>query len=101
MPNNNNNNNNTNNINMRIFDKLDILDMRLDSMDKTLTKQEIHLQEHIRRTEALENHLEMIKKDIAPVQKHVNMVEGAFKLLGVISMALGIMGSVLKVIGVI
>jgi hypothetical protein len=87
--------------NYRIYEKLDVLDMRLDSMDKTLIKQEINLKEHIRRTEAVENQLEIMKKEMTPVQKHVAMVEGAFKFLGIISMTLGVVGSILKIFEVI
>ena len=87
--------------NSRLYDKLDILDMRLDSMDKSLVKLEVNMTEHMRRTKAAEDNIDLIRKDVAPVQKHVNMVEGAFKFLGVISMGLGILGTILKIFGAI
>ena len=36
---------------IRMLDKIDKLDERLDNIDKTLVRQEGHLNEHIRRTE--------------------------------------------------
>lgn len=60
------------------------LDKNLDSIDKTLIKQEASLEEHIKRTAILESKLE-------PVEAHVNKVNGAFVLLGVLSTILGIL----------
>lgn len=55
--------------------KLDKLDERLDSVDKTLVRQHEQLKYHIQRTNLLEAKFE-------PVEKHVNMVHGALKLIG-------------------
>lgn len=49
-------------------------------------EQHIILKEHIRRTELLE-------ADIKPVKKHVIMVEGALKFIGL----LGILASIVEV----
>lgn len=67
-----------------IINKLNALDESLVSIDKTLVKQEAQLAEHIRRTNALESKL-------APVEAHVNKVNGAFILIGVLSTLLGIL----------
>jgi hypothetical protein len=82
----------SNNDNMgRILDKLDKLDSHLDNVDKTLVRQEEQLANHIRRTELLEEALQ-------PIQKHVSMVEGALKFLGVISVAVGIGVGIITII---
>ncbi len=67
-----------------IISKLDRLDERLDSVDKTLVKQESSLAEHIRRTELLE-------EDLKPVKRHIAHVEGAFKLVGALSLVAGLL----------
>jgi hypothetical protein len=85
----------------RIYDKLDVLDMRLDAIDKTLVRQEATLAEHIRRTESLEKIVEMMREKMEPVQKHVAMVEGSFKFLGIISLSLSIIAAILNIFGVI
>ena len=68
----------------KIESKIDKLDSRLDDVDKTLVKQEAQLAEHIRRTNILE-------KELKPVKIHVERVNGAFKLLGIVASILGIL----------
>lgn len=75
----------------RIEDKVDALGQKLGSIDVTLAKQHESLREHMRRTELLE--LEM-----TPVKKHVAMVAGAFKFIGLIAVIAGIAESVLMVV---
>jgi hypothetical protein len=80
-----------------ILKKLDKLDDRLDSMDKTLVKQEANLAEHMRRTEVLEESVEYIRKsELKPIQNHVVMVEGVIKFIGFLSVVLGIIQVVIK-----
>lgn len=74
----------------KIEDKVDKLDGRLDSAEKVAVKQEANLAEHMRRTELLEN-------DLKPVKKHVAMVNGGLKLLGIISLIIGIIAGLMKI----
>lgn len=62
----------------RIEAKLDDVSDHLASIDVTLGQQHISLKEHIRRTNVLE-------QEIKPIRKHVNMVEGFFKILGILA----------------
>lgn len=71
----------------RIHKKLDKIDDRLGSIDVTLAKQAVSLDEHIKRTNLLEKKLE-------PVERHVMMVNGVLKFLGV----LAIMATIIEVI---
>jgi len=57
----------------------------LNRIENTLSRQEVHLQEHMRRTELSENRLEHVENSLAPIQKHVIHLEGGFKLLGLLS----------------
>lgn len=59
----------------RIFDKLESIDKRLDSVDVTLGKQSIILDEHVKRTNLLEKKME-------PIEKHVVIVGGLMKYVG-------------------
>ncbi len=56
---------------------------RINSIDKTLSAQHVTLKEHIRRTELLEVQLE-------PVKRHVAMVNGALKFIGLLGIISGI-----------
>jgi hypothetical protein len=71
----------------QIIAKLDKLDERLDSVDKVLVRNTTSLEDHIRRTEILENEME-------PVKAHVAQVSGAMKLIIAISSVAGIVQAV-------
>ena len=79
--------------------KLEKVGSHLNSIDKTLIKQEANLEKHMMRTEQNETMIQMIAEAIKPVTKHVSQMEGAFKLLGVISLLGGIILTIAKVIG--
>lgn len=62
----------------RIEAKLDDVSDHIATIDVTLGQQHISLKEHIRRTN-------MLEQEIKPLRKHVNMVEGFFKVLGILA----------------
>lgn len=62
-------------ISRRIFDKLDKLDERLDNMDKSLLRQTITLEEHVKRTNLLE-------EEIRPMKKHMLILYAFGKIFG-------------------
>ncbi len=67
----------------RIEAKLDDLSDHLSNIDVTLAGQHVSLIEHIKRSDLLE-------EKMIPVERHVAMVNGALKLLGVIALCLTI-----------
>lgn len=71
--------------------KIDKMDTRLDSVDITLAKQSVILDEHVKRSNMLEAQME-------PVKKHVTMVNGVLKFLGIVSILLGIATSGYKLL---
>ena len=81
--------------------KVDKLDTRLDTIDITLAKHEANLNEHMRRTNIAEENIDLLRADtkqsfkeqseeIKPLTKHVQRVEGFFKLLGIIASIVGV-----------
>lgn len=62
---------------IRIENKVDKISDKIGSIDSTLAAQHESLKDHIRRTELLE-------ADVAPIKKHVAMVSGALKLVGLV-----------------
>lgn len=62
----------------RLEKKVDKILERVGSIDVTIGKQQVSLDEHIRRTNLLE-------VELKPVKRHVFMVEGALKLIGVLA----------------
>ncbi len=77
----------------RLEDKLDKVVDKIGSIDVTLAKQSVILEEHVRRTDILES-------KITPIEKHVIMVHGVLKFLGLIAIFVGIIEGLLKIIGV-
>jgi len=62
--------------------KLDSINSRLNSVDKTLVKQEENLKEHMRRTELLEKQQEdLIHDELVPIKSHIEQVKGISKFL--------------------
>lgn len=86
---------------------------RLDSIDKTLVRQEAHLEQHIMRTELAEKNLEMLRQElrhsqqqsqdeIQPIKRHVQLMEMGFKITGILVSvavaAIGILATVVKLL---
>lgn len=67
----------------KIFEKIDKIDDRLNNIDVSLVRQTVSLEEHIRRTNLLE-------EEIKPVKRHVLMVEAIFKIIGVLSVCISV-----------
>jgi len=82
----------------KIEEKVDRIESKISNIDVTLAKQEVNLAEHMRRTELNEIAVEKIRETLVPINKHVNMLEGVFKFFGLISILLGIVVSLLKLI---
>ena len=72
----------------RLETKVDKIDERVDSVDKTLVKQEVSLAEHIRRTHLLE-------QQMVPVVKHVGVVSFVGKMM-LIFLSSGIVWELVK-----
>jgi hypothetical protein len=62
----------------KIEEKIDIITSRLSSIDSTLVKQSVILDEHVKRTTQLENR-------VRPVENHVAMISGVTKFIGLIA----------------
>lgn len=68
--------------------KIDLITDRLNSIDVTLAKQSVILEEHVKRTNLLED-------KIAPVEKHVLVLHAVFKMIGALAMMGGGVHSIL------
>lgn len=73
----------------RVLNKLDKIDDKLNSIDKTLVKQEENLAEHMRRTELLEEALK-------PVEEHVAHMRGIGKAIVYMGILVSIAAAILK-----
>lgn len=62
------------------LDLLINIDARLDSVDRTLIKQEENLKQHMYRTELAEKRLELIESELKPVKNHVTSITAIAKV---------------------
>lgn len=93
-----------------ILKRLDRIDEKLDSIDKTLIKQEENLKLHMYRTELAESNLKLLKQHIdnetnkiteriEPIQAHVIQIQGIIKLISILAMIVSIVASVWRLFG--
>lgn len=78
----------------RLDDKLDKVNERLSDIDKNVAVYNEQLKLHIEGTVQNREQLSLLRlkfdSDLAPVKKHIAMVEGVLKFLGIISLLAGI-----------
>lgn len=77
---------------VRIEKKVDGIKDDIGSINVTLASQHESLKEHMRRTDILETKLE-------PLERHVDMVHGIFKFLGLIAAVGAIIEALIAVLG--
>lgn len=74
----------------RIHTTLESIRDRLSDMNITIAKQEENLKEHMRRTDQNETMIKSLETALESIKKHVNMVEGALKLIGLLASAVAV-----------
>lgn len=66
----------------KIEKKIDKIDDRLNSIDITMVRQQVILDEHVKRSNTLEGLYHNIKeKDIEPLKNELNQIKGIFKFI--------------------
>lgn len=77
--------------------KLDRLDQRLDDMGLVQVGQASDLKNHIWRTELLEESVAILREESEPIKKHVQMLHGVMKFVGVVATLVGLGAGVIKI----
>ena len=62
----------------KILDKIEQIEVHVGTQAVTLGKLTVSVEDHVRRTNLLE-------EKVGPIEKHINMEKGAIKLIGLIS----------------
>lgn len=75
----------------RIEDKVDSISDKLGATNEILAAQHESLKQHMRRSDLLEQAMK-------PLQKHVAMVDGALKLIGLLAAVAAIVELLLKLL---
>ncbi len=74
----------------RIEDKVDFIDTRLDSFERIQVKQEANLAEHMKRSDFLEKHHDILKIQIKPILNVYTVAWGICKIVAGASVLLGV-----------
>lgn len=82
----------------KIDSKIDKLDDRMDTMDKTLVRHEENLKEHMRRSAANEEAVEILRQEMKPVQAHVQFVKNVLIFLGASASVIGFVVGIIEFI---
>lgn len=87
----------------RLENKVDKISENVSSMDKNLAIYNEQLKIHIEGTEQNRESIKFlqtkIEAEFKPVNKHINMVEGALKFIGAVAVLVGVVVSILKLRG--
>lgn len=82
----------------KIVSKLEHLDSRLDSVDKTLVEQAGDLKHHIYRSNLNEENIELLRADVKPLQRTHEQVSGMLKLLGMAVTGVAMIAGIVKIL---
>jgi len=81
----------------KVYAKLEEIGKDIVELKITSAKQEVNLQDHMRRSDLLEKRDDVLEAKLEPVITHVKHVEGALKLLGVIALVVGFLAGCVKI----
>ena len=81
-----------------IDDKVDGLGQRLEHISDVQRDQASDLREHITRTEIAEENISLLREQIQPIEKHVAMVHGVLKFVGLLATVASLVTALIKVI---
>lgn len=85
-----------------ILDELKSMRVELNELGKTVAKQEANLETHMKRSDQLEELVSLTKKELSieiePVKRHVDMVNGALKFIGVLGICVGILTGLVELL---
>lgn len=80
----------------KIDRKLESIDTRLDQVDRTLLQQSFQLEEHIKRSDLLEEYVESVEEKADKSIEFRDQFNGAFKLIGILATLTAIATFILK-----
>lgn len=77
----------------KIYDKVEKIDDKMAALDVTTVRQQVILDEHMRRTEILEGRTDKMFEELKPLKSHIALIDGGVKIIAgsfaVISAILG------------
>lgn len=71
---------------------------RLHGIEKTLERNTVALEEHMRRTELAEENIELLRSDVREIERHVISVQGVAKFIAFCGVVAALVSAVLKLL---
>lgn len=69
----------------KVDSKVNAISKDTNEMKQVVARQEIHLEHHIKRSDLIEKHLELVSGRIEPIEGWVRTFSNAFKIFGFIT----------------
>ncbi len=82
----------------RLHDKLDKILDEIGEIKVTIAKQQVGLDEHMRRTAINEESLDLLRQEFQPVKQHVLAVNVLAKVGAGLSVLVGVVAGVIKIV---
>ena len=82
----------------RIENKMDVQTGTINQLAIIAAQQHVSLEEHSKRSTTAEENIALIRADIKPIQKHVQMISGGLKLIGFTATILAALGAVFEAV---
>lgn len=81
----------------KILEKQEKLSEKQETMNIVLAENTLILKEHERRSIANEEAVQMLREEIKPLQKHKDAFNTAMKLMGILSVIVGVIAGLIKI----
>jgi len=82
----------------KLLEEISELKIMLVKQEGILEKQEENIAEHIKRTNLLEDNIELLRTEVRPIQLHVSNIKFLGKLFIGFSMLIGIIVGIIKIL---
>ncbi len=82
----------------RIYVKLEAMDDKLQSVDKTLGEQAVQLKHHIYRSDLNEENIEMLRADVKPLTEFHTKFKGILGMFGAVAGIVTVVAGIVKVL---
>ena len=82
----------------KMLEKQDEMNNEIRDIRVLQAEHNIQLAEHMRRSLLNEEAVGILKDELKPIQRHVNQVDGVLKFFGGLSIAVGVVAGIIKII---
>lgn len=83
----------------KLDSKIDIIVVTLGAMKEIQARHDENLKDHMKRSDTLEARTDVLFDQLEPVKKHINMVEGGIRFIGIITAVISFVLGTLKILG--